>query len=880
MNYTLRYKKPAADSHYGWEHQSLPIGNGWMGANIFGAVDRDRIQITENSLQNPGDPENIGGLNNFAELYLHFDHRKVSAYERCLCLNDAVAYAHYRADGVQYQREYFASYPDKVLCVHLTADQPFSVGVELTAPYVKPYAKAPGDGGGKSGSVTYEGNCAHLRGVMAYYNIRFAGELTVTTDGTVRSSDMLRVENAREVTIFLAVGTNYELRPEAFLEEDPKKKLRDFDPAAAVSACLEAALQKGYEAVRSNHLQDHRSLFERVELELGREETVPTDKLLKAYARGKRSRYLEMLYFQYGRYLLIASSRKGTLPANLQGVWNVHDHSPWGSGYWHNINVQMNYWPAFSTNLAETFDAYADFNAAFRPAAQQLADAYIQNTVPGNYEKGDCGWTVGTAVYPYFVEAPGGHSGPGTGGLTTKLFWDHYDFTRDAHILQNVTYPALRGMSAFLTKTVSDTGDGIYRAVFSASPEQTCKQTGKGWQYYHTTGSAFDQQMIWENGRDYLAAAAHLGAAGDAVYGRQKQQFDCYHPVRIGASGQIKEFEEETLYGQIGEYRHRHISQLVGLHPGTLINRSTPAWLDAAKYTLRQRGDRSTGWALAHRLNAWARTGDGDHAYKLLRNLIGKRTMENLWDFHPPFQIDGNFGGTAGIAQMLLQSHEGCVRVLPALPEAWTKKGSFKGLVARGAFEVAVAWEHGTAAEITVISKAGGTCTLCYPRVHEATVQGAIAEKEEDLLRFETKAGGIYRISAIPATAFTKKPRHFRLCGNRLRWAAQKGVTYRLYRNTDDAPDYELLTQVCGGCHQLDIPGSKEYVMYKLTAQRPGERESEGAVITCNSLGKKQRWLHGIKRAWIWLKSEFLGMCYDFGLRVTDRIQRWKGKTG
>lgn len=872
MDYTLRYRNPAIDSDYGWEHQSLPIGNGWLGANIFGIVGRERIQITENTLQNPGDPNNMGGLNNFAELYLHFEHSKVTDYERGLRLNDAVAYTHYKVDGVQYHREYFTSYPDRVLIIRLTAEQPFSVGVELTVPYVKAYAKQEGDGGGKSGSVTYEGNLAHLRGVMDFYNIRFAGELAVTTNGAVSASDMLRVENATQVTIFLAVGTNYELRPEVFLEDDPKKKLRDFDPAEAVAERLETALKKGYDAVCNSHLQDYCSLFGRVELDLGEEETTPTDKLLKAYARGKHSRYLEMLYFQYGRYLLISSSRKGTLPANLQGVWNVHDHSPWGSGYWHNINVQMNYWPAFPTNLAETFDAYADFNAAFRPKAEQLAREYIQKTVPEKKSE-NCGWTVGTAVYPYTIEAPGGHSGPGTGGLTSKLFWDHYDFTRNEDVLKKVAYPALRGMSRFLTKTVDD-GE-VCRAVFSASPEQVQNK-----QYYHTTGCAFDQQMIWENGRDYLATAELLGAASDEAYALQKQQLSRYHPVRIGASGQIKEFGEETHYGQIGEYRHRHISQLVGLHPGTLINQNTPAWLDAAKYTLQERGDRSTGWALAHRLNAWARTGDGDHAYKLLRNLIGKRTMENLWDFHPPFQIDGNFGGTAGIAEMLLQSHDGYIRILPALPKAWAKKGSYKGLVARGAFEVAVAWENGTAKEITVTSKVGGTCVIRYPRIGEARLQGTTAETEEDSLQFDTDAGKTYRITDIPVAAVTKKPMRLWIFGNKLYWLAQKGVTYRLYRNMDDSPDYELLAEVSGGSYPLDAPCGKEYVMYKLTAQRSGERESEGVVCTRNDLYWKQRLRHGVKRAWIVLKGEFLGECYDFGLWFIDLVQKYKGQGG
>ena len=867
MNYIMRYTRPAADSDYGWEHQSLPIGNGWLGANVFGIIDRDRVQITENSLQNPG---NLGGLNNFAELYLYFDHKKGTNYERGVNLNDAVAYTRYTADGVHYEREYFASYPDRVLVIRLTASKAFSTRVELVVPYIKPYAKEEGDGGGKSGTVTYEGNRARLRGKMDYYNIRFAGELAIVTDGTVKAGDDgLTVEGARDVVILLTVGTNYELRPEVFLEENPKKKLRDFDPVETVEKYLNAALEKEYPGLYQRHLEDYRALFSRVDLELGEEDQTPTDKLLRQYARGKRSPYLEMLYFQFGRYLLISSSRKDTLPANLQGVWNVHDHSPWGSGYWHNINVQMNYWPAFVTNLAETFPAYAAFNEAFRPKAELLAEDYVRENAPESYKKGCCGWTVGTGVYPYSIEGPGGHSGPGTGGLTSKLFWDYYDFTRDRNVLRETAYPALKGMSEFLTKTVSDNGYGLYRAAFSASPEQTHEYVkGKGWQYYHTVGCAFDQQMIYENGRDYLNAAAALGKTDDPVYRTQSKQINGYHPVRIGGSGQVKEYEEENLYSEIGEYHHRHISQLVGLYPGTLINRNTPAWMDAAKFSLTERGDRTTGWALAHRLNAWARTGDGDRAYKLVQRLIGKRTTENLWDFHPPFQIDGNFGGTAGIAELLLQSHEGYIAILPALPKAW-KNGNFHGLAARGAFDVAVSWRDGIATEIIITSKAGEKCRVYYPGIGAAVLEGsAVSEKETDLISFQTEPGKTYRITAIPQCACTPPPRGFTERDGRLTWKGEQGVTYRVYRSLGDAPDYALLavTQEHSYRDREDLTGLP-YVMYRLTAQRNGERESDGAVITVSGIDK--RYMRKYRLWCVWQKCKAL--CW-YGCCEMDRI--------
>ena len=851
MNYTLRYTKPAIDSDYGWEHQSLPIGCGWFGANIFGVVERDRIQITENSLQNPGE---MGGLNNFAELYLHFDHKKVTDYERGLSLNDAVAYTRYKSGGAQYRREYFASYPDRTLVIRLTATKPFSVRLELTVPYMKSYAQVKGDGGGKSGTVTYEDNRAHLRGRMNYYNVRFAGELAVVADGSViPGEDGLTVKEATKITFYMTVGTNYELRSEVFLEEDPKKKLRNFDPGETVANQLDQVLLQSFDTVRQRHLADYQGLFDRVELDLGGEPDIPTDKLLWKYRMGKKEPYLEALYFQFGRYLLISSSRKGTLPANLQGIWNVHDSSPWGSGYWHNINVQMNYWPAFSTNLAETFAAYTAFNAAFRPKAEILAQKYIQQTIPDHYGDGSCGWTVGTGVYPYTIEGPGGHSGPGTGGLTSKLFWDYYDFTRDRKILEEETYPALRGMSEFLTKTVKRGDDGIYRAVFSASPEQT-----KGKEYYHTKGCAFDQQMIWENGRDFIEAAEHLGQTNDPVYRMQKKQLPCYHPVQIGGSGQVKEFDEENLYGEIGEYHHRHISQLIGLHPGTLINRNTPAWMDAAKITLTERGDRTTGWALAHRLNAWARLGDGDHAYRVLRRLIGKRTMENLWDFHPPFQIDGNFGGTAGIAEMLLQSHEGCISILPALPKTW-KNGHVKGLVARGAFEVDIRWKEGLATEIRIHSKVGGNCNVSYPSIEHSHFLGADqVERQKDLVTFDTVAGRDYLITQIPANLITNVPHRLALRKGELKWKAKADTIYRIYRSVDDAPDYSLLAELSGGNFRepMDV-SNRQSVLYKVTAQKKGRRESMGKVIAVTNTDRRQRRRY---RAYVaWTKAKDLG---------------------
>jgi alpha-L-fucosidase 2 len=860
----LKYHAPAEDSAEGWERFSLPLGNGYLGANIFGRVDRERIQITENSLENPG---HLGGLNNFAELYLRFDHAEISGYERGLSLDDGVAYCRYTCGGIDYSREYFTSYPDKVLVVKLTASQAGGLSFVLCPeiPFVKEYAIEPGDGGGKSGTVVAGDDTIILSGTMYYYAILFDGRMTVRTEsGTIVAGEgTLTVEDADSAVIVFALGTNYVLDRHVFLEEAPQRKLRPEHPGDRVAGILQAAVDKGYDTLKARHLADYRALFGRVALEIDGEcPDLPTDELLRRYSEGEALPYLEALFFQYGRYLLIGSSRPGCLPCNLQGVWNCHDQSPWGSGYWHNINVQMNYWPAFNTNLAELFTAYVDFYTAFRPRAEAIASQYIRENNPENYvdTAGACGWTIGTGNYAYSISGPGGHSGPGTGGLTTKLFWDYYDFTRDETVLREIAYPALLSMSHFLTKTVRDY-DGKYLTSFSASPEQ---MIGGKWakraQYYHTVGCAFDQQMIYENGRDFLDASDLLGEDDESVQ-TQRRQIANYAPVEIGWSGQIKEYAEEHFYGEIGEYTHRHISQLVALYPGTLITRDTPAWMDAAKTTLNERGDDSTGWALAHRLNAWARTGDGNRAYKLLRQLLGNRTLPNLWDTHPPFQIDGNLGGTSGIAEMLLQSHEGYIAILPALPDTWPT-GRFAGLVARGGCVLSVAWRGGVAQRIDLLSPQGGRVKLAHSGLGGAVVTDAAGQRvgfdseTADRIAFDTTPGGQYVITGMRRDTPVTAPRDLivSLPEIRLAWEGDADVVYNVYRAVDGAPGYETVADRLATCWYEDAGldfSAHEIVTYKVTACRAdGSGESQGPVTTINHATPQEiaRYQHRIRQ--------------------------------
>ncbi|MBQ2987962.1 MAG: glycoside hydrolase family 95 protein [Clostridia bacterium] len=707
----------------GWEKWSLPIGNGYMGVNIFGRTATERMQITENSLSNPcvydpRYPGGDGGLNNFCEFYLDFGHPhdEVTDYKRSLSLNDAVARTEYVYRGVRYTREHFTSYPDRVFVTKIAADQKgaLDMTVRPEIPYLSPYLMNEGDGMGKTGKVSVSGNMITFSGEMEFYKIQYEGQVAVLPEGgclTAREKTV-EIKGADSVLLLTAVGTNYKMERRVFLERDPKKKLSPYPhPHEKVTAIIENAMRFSYEALLQRHTEDYTALISRAEVDFGGEApSVPTDALVYGYRNGRPNRYLEELYFTYGRYLLIASSRPDTYPANLQGTWNRYACAPWSAGYWHNINVQMNYWPAFNTNLCEMFLPYMKYFDSYRPVAEHYADLYVEQFFPENLtEKGTNGISIGTAAWLYRITGvatpPSGHSGPGTCAFTAKLFADYFAFSQDETYLRDVVYPANYGVAKLLSKTMEMQDDGTLLVKYSASPEQM--HEGK---YYWTKGCAFDQQMAYECYRDTVMLADRLGLE-DGFIRRIRSDMEKLDPVQIGASGQIKEYREEEHYGDIGEYHHRHISHLVGLYPGTIINQNTPDRLHAAEYSLNERGDRSTGWSTAHKLNAWARLKNGKRAYDLLRMLLGKCTMPNLWDSHPPFQIDGNFGGTAGIAEMLVQSHEGYIHLLPALPEEW-KNGSFTGLTARGGFTVSAKWRDGRVIRMEIVSAVGGHLKL------------------------------------------------------------------------------------------------------------------------------------------------------------------------
>lgn len=855
-----------------WENGSLPIGNSYMGASIFGRTDSERLQITDKTLYIKGLWKNVTHTS-FADLYIDFFHSTFSNYQRSLNLDEAMAHVSYEHDGVNYEREYFASYPDKVIVMKLKADKAgkLSFTVRPEIPYLTPFGplqrtdsitKGYLSGStvtrhsynGRTGKVTAQNDLITLRGETEYLRLIYEAQIKVIPFGgkmIARNDECsdhgtISIEKADSAIILFTLGTNYQCKPETFINRISEKLAGNPDPHNAVSATLAKAATLNYEELLERHKTDYAQFFQRVHLNLGsKAPNIPTDQLLTDYKQGKTNVYLEELFFQYGRYLLISTSRKGTLPPTLQGVWNQYELAPWNGNYTHNINIQMNYWPAFTTNLGELFESYADYHKAYKKAAEQMANQYTRIWKPSLYSHSGNGWTMGTAASAYSVSMPGGHSGPGMAALTSKLFWEYYAFTADSRILKETTYPAISGVAEFLSKAVQDTL-GHLLAYPSSSPEQYSKATNKP---YPTIGCAFDQQMIYENHHDVITAAKLLKDKNKSLT-LFKQQIKRLDPVQIGASGQVKEYREEIFYGDIVlEPHHRHISNLMGLYPGTLINENTPAWLDAAKVTLHARGDVSTGWSMAHKINLWARAKEGERAYQVLGALLKTATLNNLWTnciavLRSPYQIEANFGGTAGIAEMLLQSHEGYIHLLPALPDAWNK-GSYSGLVARGNFEISAQWKEKHATEFQVLSRKGNPCVLKYPLISHAQLTDSkgkqLRYKIEDANRisFLTTEGEIYTIRQIPGYTPIPSPtegtaQYLKNNQIALHWKGKADTSFRIYRTIGNQPDYELIASNIKGTDFMylsDDIATTEYITFKIVALGEKEEESKGLIL-------------------------------------------------
>ncbi len=697
----LWYGRPASD----WEKEALPIGNGRLGAMLFGSAPQERIQFNEETLW-IGDETDTGAYQAFGDVFVALAHGPVTAYRRALDLETAVHTVTYESGGVKFRREAFASRPAGVIVLQFTADQPgrLTGTVRLTDMH-KGKIGASGNRLTSSGSLAgyqYEGTKPYA------IALNYEAQVVALHDGGTMAvtADRIAFTNANRLTLLLDAGTDF--------VQNRSKGWHGALPHGSITARLEAAAPIPYEQLLADHLKDYQALFGRVTLDLGPQVALPTDeRLLRLNQTRTPDPGLEALLFQYGRYLLIASSRSGGLPANLQGKWNQSIRPPWRSDYHTDVNVQMNYWLAGPANLGECFQPYAAWLNSIREVRKAATHEAFHTR----------GWTM---------RAENGIFGGSTwewvesgSAWCMQNIWDHYAFSRDETYLRTVAYPMMKEVCEFWTDRLKALPDGTLVAPNGYSPEHGPREDGV----------SHDQQLIWDVFSNTVEAADALGLDQEFRNTLAAKRDKLIGP-KIGRWGQLQEWMVDR---DDPKDTHRHLSHLVALYPGRQITlRTTPQLAEAARVSLNARGDVSTGWSTAWKINLWARLHDGDRAHKLIGNLLrlvgdtrinyqdGGGVYANLFDAHPPFQIDGNFGYTAGVCEMLLQSHSGEIELLPALPKAWPT-GKVLGLRARGGYTVDIQWKDGKVTQYRIASP--------EPRAVRIRVNGETTTKQSEWLR-------------------------------------------------------------------------------------------------------------------------------------------------
>lgn len=760
----LWYRQPAKK----WT-EALPVGNGRIGAMVFGGTDTARFQLNDATLwsghpRNWNNPQAKDALprvrealfaGNYAKadqlskqmmgpyvatyltlgsLFLYFkrDTDAVKHYQRELNLNSGIAGVAFKKGGVRFTRKVFSSYPDQILVIHLEADKPHSISFTTRFKNPMPH-KVEAAGGGtvimRGMAPSYVAHRSYDKRQVVYdstKSMRFVVMLKAETTGGIVHTDAegLMVKNATEVTLFVSTGTS-------FKGYDKMPGTSGKIALASARQNLHAASSRPYDKLLGRHKEDYQRLFKRVELDLGVDSLayLPTGVRLKKYTKagGYQDPQLATLLFQYGRYLLIAASRPAPegasffgRPANLQGIWNSSMRPPWSSNYTMNINTEMNYWPAEKTNLPE----------CARPLFHFIKALSVNGRVTARVNYGADGWVAHHNSDLWAQTAPPGNFGkdpmatprwamwPMSGAWLCRHLWEHYLFSGDKEFLRNTAYPLMKGASEFMLDWLIPY-QGYLVTAPSTSPENGYSINGKS--YSVSIAATMDMSIIRDLFFNTICASQTLNK--DIGFRDSLQAaYQKLYPFHIGQYGQLQEWYKD--WDKPTDH-HRHISHLYGLFPASLISpRRTPLLAAAAKKSLEMRGDGGTGWSKAWKINCWARLEEGNHAYRLLNEqlyLTGRRGVNgdtrggsylNLFDAHPPFQIDGNFGFTSGLTEMLLQSQDGAIYLLPALPDIW-KKGSISGLKSRGGFIIQnMTWSNGQLESAKIKSTLGGTCRI------------------------------------------------------------------------------------------------------------------------------------------------------------------------